>query len=440
MRTPVELWKNWESRLVDEKFPLRQWLGGSEHSAVFLTERNGTESQKLAIKLIPSEDLDEDAQLARWADAAKLSHPHLIRLFECGRSQIDETPFLYVVMEFAEEDLAQILPQRPLTPGEVTEMLPPTAEALAFLHQAGFAHTRIKPSNIMAVDNQLKISADAIRKTGERDSARDATAYTAPEVATGGVSPAADVWSLGIMLLAVLTQHEPELRNGDLQVAVPETIPAPFRDIAQRCLRVDPRQRCTAGQILSKFQVQEPPAAKPVEESVSEKRPRRWIVVPIAVALLFLVALIGSKYIFQKPTIPPAENHPAESQTAPADVPAAQSPAPFAEKAKPPRKAGARGSVLQQVLPDVSRQAQSTITGRVKVGVRVAVDASGNVSQAKLASAVTSKYFANLALGAARRWKFNPPQVNGQAATSEWLLRFQFGRTSTQVFASEINR
>lgn len=439
MRTPVELWKKWESRLIDEKFPLRQWLGGSEHSAVFLTERNGTESQKLAIKLIPSEDLDEDAQLSRWADAAKLSHPHLIRLFECGRSQIDETPFLYVVMEFAEEDLAQILPQRPLTPGEVTEMLPPTAEALAFLHQAGFAHTRIKPSNIMAVDNQLKISADAIRKTGERDSARDATAYTAPEVATGGVSPAADVWSLGIMLLAVLTQHEPELRNGDLQVAVPETIPAPFGDIAQRCLRVDPRQRCTAGQILSKFQVQEPPAAKP-EESVSEKRPRRWIVVPIAVALLFLVALIGSKYIFQKPTIPPAENHPAESQTAPADVPAAQSHAPFAEKAKPTRKAGARGSVLQQVLPDVSRQAQSTITGRVKVGVRVAVDASGNVSQAKLASAVTSKYFANLALGAARRWKFNPPQVNGQAATSEWLLRFQFGRTSTQVFASEINR
>ena len=246
-------------------------------------------------------------------------------------------------------------------------------------------------------------------------------------------------------MIAELNKHGITIKQLVVNNVVPlnelnETIPAPFGDIAQRCLRVDPRQRCTASQILSKFQVQEPPAAKPVEESISEKRPRRWIVVPITVALLFLVALIGSKYIFQKPTIPPAENHPAESQTPPADVPAAQSPAPFAEKAKPTRKAGARGSVLQQVLPDVSRQAQSTITGRVKVGVRVAVDASGNVSQAKLASAVTSKYFANLALGAARRWKFNPPQVNGQAATSEWLLRFQFGRTSTQVFASEINR
>jgi len=93
--------------------------------------------------------------------------------------------------------------------------------------------------------------------------------------------------------------------------------------------------------------------------------------------------------------------------------------------------------VLQQVMPEASRGARNTITGRVKVDVRVAVDASGNVTQASLKSEVKSKYFANLALGAARRWKFNPPQVDGQATASEWLLRFQFGRTSTQVFPSE---
>jgi TonB family protein len=69
--------------------------------------------------------------------------------------------------------------------------------------------------------------------------------------------------------------------------------------------------------------------------------------------------------------------------------------------------------------------------------VLVAVDASGNVTQATLKFAVKSKYFANQALDAARRWKFNPPQVDGQAAASEWLLRFQFGRASTQVFPTE---
>jgi hypothetical protein len=34
----TEEWKKWEGR-VDGKFPLGHWLGGSEHSAVFLTEQ-----------------------------------------------------------------------------------------------------------------------------------------------------------------------------------------------------------------------------------------------------------------------------------------------------------------------------------------------------------------------------------------------------------------
>jgi len=67
MSTATELWKNWEGRTVDERFPLRQWLGGSDHSDVFLTQRTGAASQKAVIKLIRAEGLDEDAQLSRWA-------------------------------------------------------------------------------------------------------------------------------------------------------------------------------------------------------------------------------------------------------------------------------------------------------------------------------------------------------------------------------------
>ena len=439
MRAPRELWEKWEGRVIDGRFPLRQWLGGSEHSSVFLTERSGKESQKGAIKFIPSEDLDEDSQLSRWADAEKLSHPHLIRLFECGRCQIDGTRFLYVVMEYAEEDLAQILPQRALSPAEVTEMLPPTAEALAFLHQAGFVHARIKPSNIMAVDNQLKISADGLRKNGEHGNASATSAYDAPEVATVGVSPSTDVWSLGIMLVTVLIQHGPKLGNGDRGV-VPETLPEPFHKIAQQCLRVDPKQRCTVSDILSKLQVQEPLVAQAVEERVTEKHPKRWFIVPAIATLLLLAALAGGKFLIKKAQVLPGETHPTEPQTASGDIPVPQSPAPLGATAKSEQKTAARGRVLQQVLPDVSRQAQNTITGRVKVNVQVAVDASGNVSQATLASTATSKYFTNLALAAARRWKFDPPRVDGQATSSQWLLRFQFGRTSTQVFPSEMNR
>jgi TonB family protein len=443
MRAPAELWDKLEGRVIEGKFPLQQRLGGSDHSAVFLTERSG-EPQKAAIKLISSEDIDENSQLSRWADAAKLSYPHLIRLFECGRCEIDGAQFLYVVMEFADEDLAQILPQRALSPAEVTEMLPPTAEALAFLHRSGFAHGHVKPSNVMAVDNQLKISADGLRKTGEPGDTGETSVYTAPEVASVGVSPAADVWSLGIMLVAVLTQREPMSPNGNRgQAAVPETIPEPFHRIAQRCLRADPKQRCSVGEILSNFQEQAPAMEAPVlasevEERLPEKHSSKWMVAAIVVALLVVVALVGSRFIGRPSQVPPAET-PAVSQPVPSEVPAtqSQSQAPVPEKVTPTKKSGERGSVLQQVLPEVSKSARNTVTGRVKVDVRVLVDASGNVTQATLKSEVKSKYFANLALTAARRWKFNPPQVDGQATASEWLLRFQFGRTSTQVFPSE---
>jgi TonB family protein len=436
MSTLSEHWKSWEGRVADGKFPLRQWLGGSDHGAVFLTDRTSSGPQKAAIKLIPA-DSREAAQLSRWAEASKLSHPHLIRIFEYGRFQVDDTRLLYVVTEYAEENLAEILPLRPLTPDEASGMLGPTAEALAYLHRSGFVHGRIKPSNIMAVGDQLKISADRLSKPGERGDARTPSVYDAPEAASAGLSPAADIWSLGATLVAVLTQNEPSLKNlarGPL--VVPETISQSIREIAGRCLQIDPQQRFTASDILNRLQPQasRPPAsvsARVLETRRSEAHSKRWIVAPILAAALVLGVWVGSKFVSHQPSVPAAEVKPAKP---PAENPPEQSPAPFAQKAQPAAPAGtARGSVLHQVMPDVSRSAQNTVQGRLKVAVDVSVDASGNVSEAKFASRGPSTYFANRALAAARGWKFNPPQVNGQAVPSEWVLHFQFRRSSIEV-------
>src|SRR5260370_8487911 len=99
-------------------------------------------------------------------------------------------------MEYAEENLAEILPLRPLSADEAFEMLRPTAEALASLHQAGFVHGRIKPSNIMATGDQLKISADGLCKIGEPNDAHPTRSSHAPKVATTGPSPAAAPYPL----------------------------------------------------------------------------------------------------------------------------------------------------------------------------------------------------------------------------------------------------
>ena len=70
------VWKTWEGRVVDGKFPLRQWLGGSDHSAVFLTERPGQPSPKLAIKLVVAEVTEADRQISRWRAASQLEQRH----------------------------------------------------------------------------------------------------------------------------------------------------------------------------------------------------------------------------------------------------------------------------------------------------------------------------------------------------------------------------
>ncbi|MGA9507064.1 MAG: TonB family protein [Candidatus Sulfotelmatobacter sp.] len=438
MSSLTDVAKKWEGRVVDGKFPLRQWLGASEHNAVFVTQRTGDGSQKATIKLIPADffsngNFDEAAQLAQWADSAKLSHPHLIRIFEHGRGKIDDRDFLYVVMEYAEENLAQILPQRPLSPDEVKEMLPPAAETLAFLHRAGLVHGHLKPANILAVGNQLKISTDSVRRTGERDKQCPNT-FTAPEVAKTGPSPAADVWSLGATLVASLTQREPDIKNpaSGNQVTIPESVPQPFRRIAERSLRVDPQQRCTINEILSQLGVPESMPVKAADEPLPAKRSNRWlIIIPVIVAVLLLAILFGRKS--HRSPASSSENHAAESSTAPSP----QSSVPPNDRATPAQTGIIHGRVLQEVPPDVSPGARRTITGHIRVSARVSVDNSGNVSGVTLVSPGPSKYFARQALAAARRWRFSPAQVNGQPSASEWILRFQFGRTSTQVSPTE---
>jgi TonB family protein len=244
-----EAWKTWEGQAVDG-FPLRQYLGGSDHSAVYLTQLNSSGEQKAAIKFIPA-DASAYAQLAKWRVAGELTHPHLLQLIRVGRCELANTNFLYVVMEYAEENLAEILPQRSLLPDEARQVLESALDALTYLHAQGLAHTRIKPGNILAAGDQLKLSSDTLSEIGSSPVAvPQAGIYAAPESATTPVSAAADLWSLGVTLVEALTQRTPVFRGQtDVELPLRETIPAPYLEIAQRSLQVDPSRRATLKEI-----------------------------------------------------------------------------------------------------------------------------------------------------------------------------------------------
>ena len=246
-------------QVVAGKFRLGQFVGGNERSSIFLVDYDGQEVQKAAIKLIPADSVDAAAQIARWKQVAKLSHPHLIRLLDMGRCELDDKPMLYVVMEYAEENLSAVIKRRPLAPAEARALLGPVVDALAYVHAKGFVHCRLKPANIMADDDLLKISSDGLCRIGESAGSMKPGAYDPPEAAGGRISPAGDVWSLGMTLAESLTQRLPVWeRTNQGEAALPSNLPEEFADLVRHCLRRDPQMRWSVADIAARLEGNSP--------------------------------------------------------------------------------------------------------------------------------------------------------------------------------------
>jgi len=497
-----DTWKLLEGETVDGLFPLVRCLGGSQHSAVFLTERReGERLEKAAIKLIPAPLEVGELQLSRWRQAAELSHPRLIPLYEMGRFELRGVPVVYVVMELAEENLAEVIPGRALTPAEAREMLESVLDVLAYLHGKGFVHGHIKPTNIMASRDQLKVSSDGLRRVGELlDGPGDQNAYDPPEMARGilpmsqVVSPAGDVWSMGMTLVEALTQSLPVVRTEEQQDPLfPQSLPEPFLDIARHCLIRHAESRWTVAQIAARLegrapapQIQTippkvpapvpPPAQKPIARPSKAPAKLRFYTVPMAVGfVLLLTAILAGPRLLRRhtdvpqvpaavgeqPLVPSApgkvapspQNRSTKARTssvaeeelsskAPVPMPATIHPNAMHEEetnaiAKSPAGSVVRGEVAHQVMPEVLQSARNSIQGKVRVIVKVNVDRSGDVEDAELESRGPSKYFARAALNAAQDWKFKPPTVGGQGVLSSWTLRFEFRRDETTVVPTQ---
>jgi TonB family protein len=470
----TEVRTKWEGEVVKGVFPLRRFLNGSDHSAVFLTEHPSQSPNNAAIKIILADRVSAEAQLALWRSAAALSHPHLIRLLDSGHWQFGGQQFLFVVMEYAEETLAQILPQRALTPNEVREMLLPTLDALAFLHRKNLLQGQLKPPNFLVVNDQLKLASDTIRPAGE-SATRTAkfSLYDPPEARNGTVGAAGDIWGLGVTTVEALTQHRPAWQNERLEIASwPATLPPTFADAVQRCLSRNPANRPTATELAALFKLPPPSSVVSVPQPVVRQAsgraaaaptsPRARVSMPaIAAVLIVLVAAWAGLLLFR--------SHPNSQQSAPSDsqTSSQQAPAPSAAasqsaatslpargeisapssrarstrgNAAPSRpvspslnqsvqpSAEASAAVVHEEIPAVPHSARQTIQGHIKVVVRVIVDRSGTVIDALLQNPGPSGYFARLAREASRKWKF---VASNTEDTRQWLLTFEFTRSGT---------
>ncbi len=410
----AEVRNNWEGQIINGVFPLRRFLGSSDHSSVFLTESTVEGFLNAAIKIVPADPAHSPVQLWHWKTAATFSHPHLIRLLDCGQWEVDGRQFLFVVMEYAEESLSQTLPYRALGPDEVRELLVPTLDALAFLHRENWVQGQLKPSNFLVVDDQLKLATDTIRPVAvSRVWLPPPSIYEPPESDEGDVSAAGDIWALGVTMVEALTQYPPTWLNGRAEApSFPTNLPATFVDTVQRCLSRNPADRPTVAQLQVQTKPAAPPAAvapslqRPIARptpvipvpapelplradsrpfSAPAEEPERRVLVPALIAVLVVgVAVWGGSWLLRGHPQPEQAAEAVVPQTAaPADTPAPNAPPPPAAvsptiSGAPPQAPNTRGQ--SQAAPAVTPP-QSPSRGQSSVAGSPAASASATVHE-----------------------------------------------------------
>lgn len=410
MSFDLSFWIQWERQSLAPGLQLERCLGGTGRAAVFAAQFEG---RPVAVKLFPGDPEAILAHLAGWKRTASLAHPALQKILHTGEAPLGHTRCAYAVMERADENLGDVLADRLLTPDEARDMLGPLLSALRFLHSKGYAHGSVKPSNLLAIGDQLQISSDTLVQGGDT---------------------AADCRAIGTLLQHVL---------GGFDRKPPE----PFAGIVNGCLEADPAARWSLAHIEAHLRGEPPP----VERSAS--RLKWWgLGGAAAAALAGMLAMrpaAPEKHAEPVPLPPPA---PLVTPTPPEPPPPAPpanrkkeaakpkpKPEPVKPKPEPPTAAItaapapiATGSI-RQVMPDIPQQARNTIVGRVRINIRVRVDADGNVTQASVDPPRVSKYFTDRALAASRAWKFP-----AGGAPQSWALRFDLGRDQTRVSPERI--
>ena len=202
-----------------DRYRLERELGQGGMATVYLAH-DVKHDRDVAIKVLRADvaqSLGAERFLREIRMAARLSHPHILPLFDSG--QVDDT--LYYVMPVVRgESLRDRLDRERMLPvAEAVRIAAEVAGALEHAHRSGVVHRDIKPDNIMLQDGHALVADFGIGKALGAVDAATATqtgmsvgtpAYISPEQASGdAVDGRSDLYSLGCVLYEMLVGEQP---------------------------------------------------------------------------------------------------------------------------------------------------------------------------------------------------------------------------------------
>ncbi|MEU3456206.1 serine/threonine-protein kinase [Micromonospora sp. NPDC006766] len=262
-----------DAQLLGERYRLIEQLGAGGMSVVW---RGYDEvlGRQVAVKVLASRLASDKAfrhriRLEAQA-AARLCHPNITNVYDYGESEQVGLAVPYVVMELVDGGpLSSRLGRGGRLPWrEAVAIGAEVSSALATAHARGVVHRDVTPGNVMLTPTGVKVVDFGISAlVGESDQGPDGTllgtpAYLAPErLDHGQVSPATDVYAVGLLLYRMLTGRLPWQASTTTQMLqahmyhdpdpMPPVVGLPdeVEELVRRCLAKRPEDRPATAEV-----------------------------------------------------------------------------------------------------------------------------------------------------------------------------------------------
>jgi TolB-like protein/tRNA A-37 threonylcarbamoyl transferase component Bud32/tryptophan-rich sensory protein len=320
-------------KALADRYRIERILGEGGMATVYLAE-DLKHRRKVAVKVMRPElsaTLGADRFLREIEIAAKLSHPHILPVYDSG--EVDQpsagsrapSTLLYYVMPHVEGGTLRdrLLRDRQLPVNEAIRLTREVAEALAYGHSRGIMHRDIKPANILlGAGHALVADFGIARAIGAEGEALTGTGlavgtpnYMSPEQATGDreVDGRADIYATGSVLYEMLAGEPPFTGPSARAIimrsmterpraitATREEVPAPLEAVIMKTLAKNPADRFqTADELVTALdaatEAARTPLSSPAVQSPSVPAPaaisprRAWTIFAIGSAIAIAV-------------------------------------------------------------------------------------------------------------------------------------------------------